>query len=99
LQIASQQTATNYQLNIKETIMSQNEIIRAWKDEEYRNGLNDEQRNHLPENPAGTTELSQEEMESVAGGWTYNCGYPAFTQFCATINACGTFSNVCESFI
>jgi mersacidin/lichenicidin family type 2 lantibiotic len=48
--------------------MSQNEIIRAWKDADYRNGLSDEQRNHLPENPAGALALSDTEMEALAGG-------------------------------
>ncbi len=48
--------------------MSQQDIIRAWKDEEYRNSLSEEQRSQLPENPAGMIELSDEDMESVAGG-------------------------------
>jgi mersacidin/lichenicidin family type 2 lantibiotic len=48
--------------------MSHNEIIRAWKDEAYRNSLSEEQRSHLLNNPAGSIELSEEEMESVAGG-------------------------------
>jgi mersacidin/lichenicidin family type 2 lantibiotic len=44
------------------------DIVRAWKDEEYRNSLSEEQRAQLPENPAGTDELSDETMESVAAG-------------------------------
>lgn len=48
--------------------MSNIDIIRAWKDEEYRNSLSEEQRSHLPNNPAGITELSDEDMEAVAGG-------------------------------
>ncbi|AUB42030.1 Type 2 lantibiotic, leader peptide domain [Nostoc flagelliforme CCNUN1] len=44
------------------------DIVRAWKDEEYRNSLSEEQRAQLPENPAGTGELSDETMETVAGG-------------------------------
>lgn len=49
--------------------MSNIDIIRAWKDEEYRNSLSEEQRNQLPENPAGKIdELSEENMESLVGG-------------------------------
>ncbi len=48
--------------------MSNIDIIRAWKDEEYRNGLSEEQRSQLPENPAGMVELSDEDMEAMAGG-------------------------------
>jgi mersacidin/lichenicidin family type 2 lantibiotic len=48
--------------------MSNEDIIRAWKDEEYRNSLSEEQRNQLPENPAGMVELSDQEMETFMGG-------------------------------
>jgi mersacidin/lichenicidin family type 2 lantibiotic len=49
--------------------MSNEDIIRAWKDEEFRNSLSEEQRSQFPENPAGIIELSDADMESVAGGW------------------------------
>ena len=49
--------------------MSNIDIIRAWKDEEYRNSLSEEQRNQLPENPAGIVKLSDAEMEALAGGF------------------------------
>ncbi|WP_228060620.1 mersacidin/lichenicidin family type 2 lantibiotic [Coleofasciculus sp. LEGE 07081] len=45
--------------------MSNLDIIRAWKDEEYRNSLSEEQRDQLPENPAGMIELSNTDMEST----------------------------------
>ncbi|MBD2340312.1 mersacidin/lichenicidin family type 2 lantibiotic [Calothrix sp. FACHB-156] len=48
--------------------MSQQDIIRAWKDREYRESLSDEQRSNLPENPAGIAELSDEVLETIAGG-------------------------------
>jgi mersacidin/lichenicidin family type 2 lantibiotic len=41
------------------------DIIRAWKDESYRQQLNNEQ---LPENPAGALELTNSELEVVSGG-------------------------------
>lgn len=37
--------------------MSNEQIIRAWKDEEYRNGLSKEKLSQLPENPAELIEL------------------------------------------
>ena len=48
--------------------MSDIDIIRAWKDEEYRKSLTDEQRASLPANPAGKMELSEMDMSGVAGG-------------------------------
>lgn len=48
--------------------MSNFDIIRAWKDEDYRNSLSDEQQSQLPENPAGIIELPNEVTQSLAGG-------------------------------
>ena len=49
--------------------MSSQDIIRAWKDQEYRQNLNEEQLSKLPENPAGIVDLSHEDMEVTAGGF------------------------------
>jgi mersacidin/lichenicidin family type 2 lantibiotic len=68
-------------------IMSHNEIIRAWRDEDFRNSLSEEQRSQLPDNPAGIIELSDEDMQFVAGGQntvgdkppkTFICTVPRF---------------------
>lgn len=48
--------------------MAINEIIRAWKDEEYRENLSEEELALLPENPAGMLELTDEALEDVAAG-------------------------------
>ncbi len=48
--------------------MSEFDIIRAWKDPEYRESLTEEQRSQLPENPAGMVELPDNEMEQIQGG-------------------------------
>lgn len=56
--------------------MSHIDIIRAWKDEDYRASLSDAERAQLPENPAGLMELTDieyleladTEIGSVAGG-------------------------------
>jgi mersacidin/lichenicidin family type 2 lantibiotic len=62
----------------KENTMSYRDIIRAWKDEEYRLSLSEEQRAVLPEHPAGLIELEDAELDDAAGGTgggggTYNC--------------------------
>jgi mersacidin/lichenicidin family type 2 lantibiotic len=48
--------------------MSEFDIIRAWKDEEYRKSLTNEQRASMPANPAGQIELTDADMGAVAGG-------------------------------
>jgi len=44
------------------------DIVRAWKDEEYRNSLTSEQLAQLPPNPAGDVDLSEEDLDNVSGG-------------------------------
>ncbi len=41
--------------------MNANEIVRCWKDDEYRESLSDSERAILPENPAGFM-MTNEEM-------------------------------------
>ena len=64
--------------------MSKEDIIRNWKDEAYRDGLSDEERDAMPDNPAG--DMSDEELEDVAGG---NC--PTHPSDCPTfpLPGCG----------
>ncbi len=47
--------------------MSKLDVIRAWKDEEYRESLSEEERKLLPEHPAGLIELGDAELEAVGG--------------------------------
>ena len=44
------------------------DIIRAWKDARYRSSLSAEEQALLPENPAGSIELDEEELDAVIGG-------------------------------
>jgi len=44
------------------------DIIRAWKDEEFRRSLSEAQRRGLPAHPAGMIELTDAELENVAAG-------------------------------
>jgi mersacidin/lichenicidin family type 2 lantibiotic len=55
--------------------MLKDKIIRAWKDPEYRQNLSEEEREALPENPAGAIELTDEELDIAAGGsWRQSYG-------------------------
>jgi mersacidin/lichenicidin family type 2 lantibiotic len=78
--------------------MSAVDIVRAWKDAEYRQSLSEAERAQLPDHPAGLIELTDAELEDVAGGvYTLNlsCLPPeaTYTIACYT-NAC---SNKCPS--
>ena len=46
------------------------DIIRAWKDKNFRESLSEEQRAQLPANPAGLVEIDDEQLVQVAGGAT-----------------------------
>ena len=61
--------------------MSNINIIRAWKDAEYRNSLSAEELAMIPDNPAGVGELKDEDLASIVGGnpvsqvvYLSNCG-------------------------
>ncbi|MEM6612162.1 MAG: mersacidin/lichenicidin family type 2 lantibiotic [Cyanobacteria bacterium P01_C01_bin.72] len=47
--------------------MSNSDVIRAWKDEDYRNSLTEAQRSQLPENLARMIEILDTQAETVAG--------------------------------
>jgi mersacidin/lichenicidin family type 2 lantibiotic len=57
----------------KEDTMSYLDIIRAWKDEEYRLSLSEEQRAVLPEDEARLMiELEDAELDAVQGAGSRN---------------------------
>jgi mersacidin/lichenicidin family type 2 lantibiotic len=65
--------------------MSNNKIIRAWKDPVYRASLSEAERAALPANPAGSIEISDSDLGKVAGGismFTLYCTYYCNTLFC-----------------
>ncbi|MCI0388644.1 MAG: mersacidin/lichenicidin family type 2 lantibiotic [Acidobacteria bacterium] len=74
--------------------MSRNNIIRAWKDEEYRSSLSEAERALLPENPAGLIELSDADLgNAVAGGRrprtsSITCSEDCVTQRHNSYNCC-----------
>ena len=54
------------------------DVSRAWKDPAYRASLTESQRSALPENPAGTMELTDAELGHVEGGY-HAGGFAAMT--------------------
>jgi mersacidin/lichenicidin family type 2 lantibiotic len=68
-----------------------NNLVKAWKDEEYRSSLSEAERAMLPENPAGNLELTDAELELVAGGYRRRSSSSVSCFF--TINVClGSFA-------
>ena len=69
--------------------MSNKNIIRAWKDEDYRLSLSEAERALLPAHPAGFIELAGAEIDDVGGGLYKQhptnfdiCGGPPTASFC-----------------
>jgi mersacidin/lichenicidin family type 2 lantibiotic len=52
--------------------MKKIDVVRAWRDEEYRNSLTAEERASLPESPAGLAVVQDSVLASITGG----CGTP-----------------------
>jgi len=48
--------------------MYERKVILAWKDPVYRNSLSEAERSAMPPNPAGTIDLSDEDLGKVSGG-------------------------------
>jgi mersacidin/lichenicidin family type 2 lantibiotic len=46
-------------------------IIRAWKDDDYRMSLNTDERQALPENPAGLVGFSEAYLNQAASPTSY----------------------------
>jgi mersacidin/lichenicidin family type 2 lantibiotic len=43
------------------------DVIRAWKDPAYREALNQDELHHVPANPAGLVELTDEQLKLASG--------------------------------
>jgi mersacidin/lichenicidin family type 2 lantibiotic len=79
--------------------MSKVDVIRAWKDEEYRLSLSEAQRAALPQNPAGLVDLMESDMAQVFGGifgsWflctVVTCQTCFTCKSCFTCNTCWLF--------
>ena len=53
--------------------MTNAQVVRAWKDPEYRSSLSAAELRALPAHPAGLVELDEGELMEVSGGTTAPC--------------------------
>ena len=59
------------------------DVVRAWRDEEYRNSLTEQELSSLPENPAGVAMVDDTALRSVNGAATLRlCGGTTFVDSC-----------------
>jgi mersacidin/lichenicidin family type 2 lantibiotic len=61
--------------------MNKIDLIRAWKDPIYRASLTDERRASLPQNPAGLTELNDDQLRIAAAATTIGTTAPTCTLY------------------
>jgi mersacidin/lichenicidin family type 2 lantibiotic len=53
--------------------MSNEEIIRSWKDPAYRAGFSESQLRAFPANPAGVVELNERDLDDASGATAEEC--------------------------
>lgn len=53
--------------NTQIPLMSNLDIVRAWREPRYRRSLSAEQLEWLPDNPAGPSELTADELKAAEG--------------------------------
>jgi mersacidin/lichenicidin family type 2 lantibiotic len=71
--------------------MSYENIIRAWKDETFRNGLGETERSLLPAHPSGLVELTNADLSGVGGAVQRT--FTTVDSVIATCNGCATKFN------
>lgn len=65
-------------------------LIRAWKDQDFRESLDSDALRQLPANPAGDAGSVPEELGSAAGGMN--------TEYLLTMGCCNGFTAGCPTF-
>ena len=70
--------------------MSNVDVVRAWKDEQYRMSLNEIERASLPQNPAGVVELTEGDLEGVVGGSAIDIDISVSRTSCCTYSTTAT---------
>jgi mersacidin/lichenicidin family type 2 lantibiotic len=80
--------------------MDREQIIKAWKDEEYRESLGEGERALLPVHPSGLIELTDAQLGAAGGEqktaelWTYGCCWYTYridcsnTYYAMTLGCC-----------
>jgi mersacidin/lichenicidin family type 2 lantibiotic len=88
--------------------MKPEQIIRAWKDENYRRSLSDAERAQLPANPAGKIDLTDAQLEQVVGGGGKKkhpietsaiCDLTKSGTICTITKTCGEITKGCTVYI
>jgi len=67
-------------MNKEKGTIEMSNIVRAWKDETYRQSLSVEEQAVLPANPAGEVELTDTELGAVSGAWGSDSDHNRITQ-------------------
>jgi mersacidin/lichenicidin family type 2 lantibiotic len=69
-----------------QVILSNLDIVRSWKDPRYRRSLSAHQLQTLPEHPAGTATLTDQELKAASGLMLEEDEFTAITTsiFCTT---------------
>jgi mersacidin/lichenicidin family type 2 lantibiotic len=60
------------------------DIVRAWRDEEYRQGLSEAERALLPAHPSGLIDLPDAALDAAVGG----AGHNSSQQQCTPVTVC-----------
>ena len=75
--------------------MTNEDIIRAWTDPEYRATLSPADLAALPANPAGGFELNDAELDAVSGAATgVPCGTQGRSDCCWSATTCNEFCDL-----
>jgi mersacidin/lichenicidin family type 2 lantibiotic len=79
--------------------MSIRDVVRAWRDEEYRLSLSEAERALLPAHPSGLVELTETELDAAAGGHNSAVARCTPLQVCISQEPIGCPSRLCGSFV
>lgn len=69
--------------------MKKEDVVRAWRDPQFRGRLSEERREELPAHPAGDADLTLSDLENVAGSTSEQWG---------THGCCNTPVAVCTNY-
>ncbi len=75
--------------------MRTDDIVRAWRDQEYFLGLSAAQRASLPANPAGLVELSPDALSNVLGASHSTCFVSCHPRSSECCNSCFSGGTLC----
>lgn len=64
--------------------MKKNQILEAWRNEEYYLGLSEEERAAIPEHPAGILDVADDVLRSITGGCALTAKGGCPTSACCT---------------